>query len=394
MLKHAFCLFCLSFTLPALALDPGSPGNPAEFQALADSPPASKKALAKNSADYAWRAFLWLNQPTSNGGPLLWETWRQTSSVFLPDGSRPAPWGEDKPPPGLPPIPSGSEQSLCAPPGTRHNLDATLQVDGLSLDDIYGNVVRYQLLMNKPTFDYVLRREFYNVNGQEKAAATNSPGNFPPTAWELKTSWIWLGTDVRRCGELKDKYLIVNAYYQKRDNDGRPVGWEVGYAAMTGMHIINKTLPDWVWITFENNFNAAYTKIDLQLPIPADAQAANKTYQDKLRAGNSIFANYRLDGVQTTFTAPKDARDEQSARVATLLANSNIESAFQPQSSCITCHGLASITPTGKYFNMVDSRGGNVGYYVGELPDMSGYTKLDYVWSLKRASRERTASGN
>lgn len=91
---------------------------------------------------------------------------------------------------------------------------------------------------------------------------------------------------------------------------------------------------------------------------------------------NSVFANYQLDGVQLDFQDP------------TLLANSNIESAFQPQSSCMTCHATASITKNGAYFNIVDKSGGNIGYYTGAPPSLSGYTQLDFVWSMKRASRK------
>jgi len=87
--------------------------------------------------------------------------------------------------------------------------------------------------------------------------------------------------------------------------------------------------------------------------------------------------------VQTAFTAPP-------AGQPTLLANSTIESAFQTQSSCITCHHLASIKPNGEYFNLANTQGGNLNYYVGDPPSLTGYNFLDYVWSMKRAHRQRT----
>src|SRR4029079_17016669 len=222
---------------------------------------------------------------------------------------------------------------------------------------------------------------FYNVDGQEAAARQGSPANFPAESYELKTSWISLATDAARCAQLTGKYYIANTYFQQFDRDGRPAGWAVGYAALAGMHIINKSQKDWVWITFENVHNAEYTAAHLELPIPPDVQAANQTHQSWLSGQSSVFANYQLDGVQTLFV------EASNPAVPTLLANSTIESAFQTQSSCITCHHLASIKPDGEYFNLAYTQNGNLNYYVGEPPPLGQFLFLDYVWSMKRAHR-------
>jgi hypothetical protein len=361
---------------------PAAPDLAAAAALLAD-PAAGRAALARDPAAYGWLLFLALNQPLDRPGTRVWETaFRQTSTIYLPDGARPAPWGEAGDPSGLPPPPAGG----CVPAGVRHDLDTAIQVDGLTLADVWGQDVRYQLLMNRPAFDYLLTRGFYNVNGQELAAAQGRPADFPADAFELKTSWLWLGTDPQRCAQVRGKYWVANAYFQQLDRDGQPAGWEVGYAALAGMHIINKALPQWVWITFENLANDQFTSATLELPIDAGVQAANRAFQGWLAGQGSVFANYRLDGVQTAFTEPASPPG-----APTLLANSTIESAFQTQSSCITCHSLASIKPDGEYFNIVDTQGGNVAYYVGDPPDVAaqGFTGLDFVWSLKRASRQR-----
>ena len=54
----------------------------------------------------------------------------------------------------------------------------------------------------------------------------------------------------------------------------------------------------------------------------------------------------------------------------------------------MTCHALSAVKPNGSYFNLVNNQGGNVGYYTGQPPDMTGWTTLDFVWSLRRASRQ------
>ncbi len=346
---------------------------------------SSAKAIQAGPYEYAWQNFIALNQPLVGPDAKRWELWRQTSTVYLPDGAKPAPWGT---PAKVPDEVLANVKSLPDAPSATvwHNLDTRIQVDGLVLLDKWNHDVRYQLLMNKDTFDYVLMREFYNVNGQQRAAEENKPADFPWTSYELKTSWIWIGYDVEKFNALKGKYYIVSAYYQVFNDDGMPVGYDGGYAALSGMHIINKTLPNWVWMTFENVNNAEFTQVKLELEIPAGAQAANQRYQAALRSAGSIFANYQLDGVQTVFTDPGGK--------PTLLANSNIESAFQKKSSCITCHAIASINKVGKYFNIVDSSGGDLTYYVGDPPDVEakGFTTLDFVWSMKRASRQFTES--
>lgn len=344
---------------------------------------ASQDSLRRKPEALAWKWFLMLNDPLVGPAPKLWEGWKQTSDGYLSDGSRPLPWRQN------PPLPASVKRKakdlgldLNKP---FHNLDSELQVDGLTLRDVFQQDVRYQLLMNEDTFHYILGRGLYNVDGQERLAKTDTPANFPPTSWELKNSWIWIGDDRDIYNQLKGTYYIVNAYFQNKKGK-----YEVGKAALTGMHIINKLIPDWVWVTFENVNNENYTVTNSeppepmtnQLPISAAAELSNTLYQQALCQLGSIVANYQVIGVQYQFV---DASGQ-----ATLLANSQIESAFQRNSSCITCHGIASYSVTEGYFNLVKSPAGDILYYTGKLPEdkLKGYTSLDFVWSLKRASRE------
>ncbi|HEV7509565.1 MAG TPA: hypothetical protein VGS07_32120 [Thermoanaerobaculia bacterium] len=374
---------------PVVTAGPPSRGAPklARSTPMRKDPAAIRTAVAEDPANAAWSLFIELNEPVAGAGTKVWETdFRQTSSVYLLDGGVPPPWGQVPPPPGLPAIPPAPEGCEDVSPAVRHNLDTTIQVDGRDLLDKWHQPVRYQLLMNEPTFKYIVDRQFYNVNGQEKAAAAvpPQPANFPSTSYELKTSWLWLGTDAAKCAEIKGKYYVVNGYYQIFDRDGQPAGWEVGYAALAGMHIINKAQKNWVWITFENVYDKDFTAARLELPLTPETQTANQTHQSALAGQQSVFANYQLDGVQTEFLG--------SGGQPTLLANSTIESAFQTQSSCITCHHTASIKPNGEYFNFAYTQNGNLNYYVGTPPGQSGYNFLDYVWSMKRAHRQRTAA--
>ena len=371
----------LGFSAPHTA--PESTPAPNTTDTMVQDRDAATKALTMNGSTYAWDLFVWLNSPVTGPDAKRWEHWKPTSEVYLPDGATPQPWDLAKQPlPPPEPVTKQAEAMGLDMSLPFHNLDAGIQVDGLVLKDKWNTIVRYQLLMNQPTFDYILAKGLYNINGQEALAATGKGADFPWNSWELKTSWIWLGDNTAHYQEVKPYYYVVNAYYQKFDRDGEPDGWATGRAAMSGMHIINKTLPDWVWITFENVHNPTFTQVKLELPISQQAQNANKQYQTQLGTDGSIFANYQLDGVQANFTQPL------------LLANSQIESAFQSNSSCISCHGVAAVNKSGAHFSMVKPDGGNLTYYTGDLGTprpyvKEGYVSLDFVFSLKRAHRKR-----
>jgi hypothetical protein len=324
----------------------------------------------------AWDWFLLLNSPITGPAPKWWERWKQTSTVYLPGGAKPMPWGQNPPVP--PAVLNAAKQQGLDLNKPFHNLDTAIQVDGLTLSDTFRQQVRYQLLMNQDTFTYILDNGLYNVNSQEQRAKDNKPLDFPAPSAELKTSWIWIGADMDILTKFTGKYYIVNAYYL--DKAGQ---FQVGLAALTGMHIINKLLPQWVWITFENVHNAEFTKAKLELPIPAKVQQINASMRQALANEKSILENYQLIGIQYQFT---DSHNKD-----TLLANSNIESAFQKTSSCITCHSLASYSVNKGYFNIVKARDGGILYYTGNPPSdaLKAYTTLDFVWSLKRAHRAK-----
>src|SRR5215210_3352990 len=88
----------LALGLAAVAAAPSSTPSglpePAAIARMAADPHASRAALQRNPPEYAWALFLWLNSPLAGPGPRIWETtFRQTSTVYLPTGEKPAPWG-------------------------------------------------------------------------------------------------------------------------------------------------------------------------------------------------------------------------------------------------------------------------------------------------------------
>lgn len=380
--------------------------------------------FAKNQTDcYAWDLFIalnwpgkqdepWLPDPTKeigDPGAVVWEDWKTTSEVYLPQGAQPQPWGTEKQVP--PEVLEKAEEMELPLDEPFQNIGLIQQVSGLvfkSNEDDQGKPIRYELAMNESTFDYIFghnpyKTGLYNINGQETVAKSCKEKS-DTSAWdcikfnwnakEIKTSWLWLDETNPNYEDINNTYITSNAYYQEIDNNGQPVlddqgkpVYQVSRAALTGMHITSKALPQWAWTTFENVNNAKYTTSIIELGIPAAAQAVNEQIRPLLQEKGTKYANYQLVGTQIDFNQP------------TLLANSQIESDFQHDSSCITCHAFASISSkdTGPLrLSFVDTTGGNLGYYIGDLPQetldqiqQKEFIPMDFIWSMRLAKRQR-----
>ena len=396
--------------------------NIEEIEAILASEEISAEFAEHHRDCYAWDLFIALNWPgqedqpwlpdtskeIGDSGAVVWEGWKTTSEVYLPNGAQPQPWGTPKQVP--PEVLQQAQEMGLTTDEPFQNVGLIQQASGLvfkSNEDNQGNSIRYELAMNENTFDYISGENpyqigLYNINGQE--AVAQSCEESPTPAWdciqinwkgkEIKTSWLWLETTNPNYQAINDTYITSNAYYQEFEDNGQPVldadgnpVYQVGRAALTGMHITSKALPEWAWITFENVNNYKYTTSTIELGIPAEVQAVNEQIQPLLQEKGSKYANYELVGTQIGYNQP------------TLLANSQIESHFQRTSSCITCHAFASIATqnTGPFrLSFVDTTGGNLSYYVGELPqetldqiEQKEFIPMDFVWSLRLAKRQR-----
>ena len=379
-MRRALSITVLSALAGLAQAQTTSPFDCSNFLQFGGNLNATRTLFTQSPETLAWNWFACLNQPTAAQSPdRVWETLKPSDQVYLKNGAQPLPYAQRVPVPAA--VLTQAKALGMNTSRLFHNLNATQQVDGLILQmggqvpaAEKGQAVRFQLLMGQDTFNYIVQQNVYNVNGQ---AALTSDLNFPSTAWELKAAWLWIGSDATYQQQLaNDGYYIAQAYYQQGDT------YQVGYAALSGLHVINKLNPNWVWTTFENVNNSKYTVTNAAPATPmtnstgptAAAQPVNTSFQ----AANPTLAQYELIGVQSE-TNP------------TLLANSQLESAFQSESSCFACHGTAAYSPKQGYFNFALKQQGGIVYPTAELPaaDFVGYHKLDFVWSLKRAQWQR-----
>lgn len=395
----------------------------------------------KDTDCYAWNAFVALNWPsvgqTNSGnsdaepdssktigdpGFVVWQRWKNADDVFLADGVAPAGWDPYIGPPEAV-VGQAQEGGLCATADCSsdpfHDIRLIQQASGLvfkSNEALNGSPIRYEIQQNESTFDFIVNQGIYSINGQEALAATcQQPTQWPPldsdrcasfprSSVETKQAWMWVPANSSQLEEIKSRYITAIGYYQKYDYNGQPIldgngnpTYEVGLVALTGLHVTTKALPEWVWTTFENKYNYQYTQSTIEVPIPPDTELINEEYQTWLAGQGtpnaSKYANYLLVGTQIEFDGPPDVQGGE------LLANSQIESHFQFASSCITCHAFSSVTNRTDLplqYSFVDSREGNLTYFVGSIPEevkediiSKGYRDLDYVWSLRLAKRQK-----
>jgi len=212
----------------------------------------------------AWQAFIALNWPAGPDGqpsniesinntslPRVWEYWRPSDSIFLPDGGQPAPW-------------DGALQVSThyrARSAWRDHTNAASNLEAFSgpLVDQNGEWVRYQIRVNQPEFNYIYAHHLYNQQGQiafSDAAEGNqvelpvNDGDHGHGAIEIKLAWKQLGP-----GDDPKRFFtktIVAQLSEPPGPDGK-IPTRTFLAGLVGMHISMRTQssPEWIWSTFE-----------------------------------------------------------------------------------------------------------------------------------------------
>ena len=220
---------------------------------------------------FAWQTFVALNWPALANGqpdntltiantsaPRVWEYFVDVGLVYQKDGAAPASWA------------SASKASLdknfwmhgmgMGTPYDKANakdggysepvLDESLQAFTGPMIDQQGKWVRYQAAMNQVEFDYVVKNQLYNLEGQVNYTADHKikfPANKGTTqhgSMEIKMSWKQMSDE-----DATERFFIRQA--KVIPLTGKPYTADFG---LVGMHIAVRTesSPTWVWATFEH----------------------------------------------------------------------------------------------------------------------------------------------
>lgn len=283
-----------NITPPNTAITPSllTSGLPCDVTAIA---PFNLDNLQHAFNYYSWLTFLSLNAPT-NGQPLgsgplpggdaptQWEQWKELSDFVLPNSATPTGWDSKRVIPEVCKDAGGSDgMKVVRMVGkTPDLLSETVQpFDTGPLIDQNGSYVRYEILVNKPMFEYILQNKLYSKQGQ---AAFANPVVFPSGtvtqgstgtvgAIMVKAAWkvMGAGDDITRFHTtdalmyqppLETPKIAESCRKAKRGL----VGWHAGHKT--------RSAPQWIWSTFEQADN-----------VPGQADVDNK----KLRAHYNFY---------------------------------------------------------------------------------------------------------
>jgi hypothetical protein len=219
---------------------------------------------------------------------------------------------------------------------------------------------------NRDAFNYIVNNGLYTQAGLANAFA--GPGiNFPTSAIELKLDWVPEATLIKW---LNTNNVQTPPDFVKQNYYTTAIG-NTTYALLS-MHISTKQLPNWLWATFEHQLNpgrcdtmGCYDKFGatdsgssiqpLATPQPGAAQNQYPacTKSPALAAMFSsaglaaVWNNYCLKATQVDFLSTQNATIGQPVIDGDSVIERITADVPIAQSSCITCHAYASVTPRG-----------------------------------------------
>jgi hypothetical protein len=322
----------------------------------------------------AWQLFIAINQLASSqqtiGGNTtnnaLWETWADDPLTFpaSPNPANPPQWpsaGQTFPflkrlqiptqflfrelqKQNVPPseIKSRMLEFQRARPGMTLAQTLKSQASILGLKPLHIPLIELgggeEVRRNKASFDFIVSNGLWYKQGLAAAFAAKNAITFPVDAIQVKADWIQIQPQQK------------SQYHWNYAADGKLYG-------LVALHIESKALPNWLWATFEWTGNAGRCdyigcndSFGVTPPSVAPATPVGGTYPAgtltpallSLMSAAGLgpeFQNYRLKGSQTLFA--------NTVGQPTLLGSSVIEKGVVPSSSCITCHGQASVDLNG-----------------------------------------------
>jgi hypothetical protein len=329
------------------------------------------------------------------------ETWKEAGGIIRPGGQPPTPWGA---PPEIPPICRipGAVATVISQAGKAPLpfIEQSVQAFKMGpLIDQNGVYARYEIVVDRPMFDYIVANQLYSRAGQQSFTGSVSFPVSDPQAGTagsimIKSAWKILGA-----GDDPTRFHTTQAMVYTPGSRNPPVqeSCRKETLGLVGLHAVarTKSSPQWIWATFEQADNAqAYpasapqphynfyapgsgAPINTAAPQPWDAsktgpptqvvrlsaltsatQAINAQYQALLAAVNpkSVWRYYELINTQWP-AAPQDPSNPLGRPTPPFLANTSMETFIQgvvvngqvelvPQgtSSCMNCHNNATLT--------------------------------------------------
>lgn len=236
---------------------------------------------------YSWNTFIALNWPVGPDGnadprqkigahgdnDTVWEHYRDVRDIFLPGGKKPSWNGASEPPPvpvrgykpGMPVL-----SQVAKVPNVLTDFSQPFNTGPLI--DQNGNYTRFQILINKTMFDYILTNSLYSKAGQKVftppvdfTCGSLASGNKPAVEGAIMVKASWKIIDPSEKSRFHSEEVVVCS--PPEEPGGKPV-CALKTMGLVGLHIAHKTrsASQWLWSTFEHVDNA---------PTAADVKSGN-----------------------------------------------------------------------------------------------------------------------
>lgn len=390
---------------PAMA----NSGLPCDLTFTADS--VTLTTLQEAFDFNSWLTFVALSKPASTVAAAdpqtIWQSWSDLFAVMRDDGAPPLPFGETLPPP---PICQGAPGAPVMRMISKTPVTPTLSVSGEPLNtgpliDQNGHYVRYQILINEPMYNYIVRNDLYRKAGQQKFTDSIA---FPEGKLDTLTTGTVGAIVVKAAWKVLDgsddpsRFHTTTAYVYTPAEEGVQESCHTASLGLAGVHIVHKTsgAPQWIWSTFEHMDNAPTlaeaknppagkkynffdpacsttkcphnrqppqpwnpsidpfpggfrSQIVRATSYPSVATNSASLWNDQFRAAvkGTVWENYELITTQWP-TEPNNPTDPEGSPFPLFAANTTMETYVQgntplASSTCMSCHNNATST-TGK----------------------------------------------
>ncbi|MFP5236439.1 MAG: hypothetical protein ACLGSD_11100 [Acidobacteriota bacterium] len=257
---------------PPIVLSPAIPGD-----VTITAKEVSIDAFQPDFDVYSWNTFIALNWPVGPDGnadpnqkigakgdnDTVWEHYRDVRDVFLPGGKRPT-WNG---PAVMPPVPVKGYRKgmpvLSQIAKTPHVLtDSSQPFNTGPLIDQNGYYTRFQILINKTMFDYILNNSLYSKAGQKVftppvnfTCGSLASGTKPEVEGAIMVKSSWKVIKPSEKSRFHSEEAVVCSPPEK---EGEKPICQIKLMGLVGLHIAHKTqdASQWLWSTFEHVDNA------------------------------------------------------------------------------------------------------------------------------------------
>lgn len=330
-----------------------------------NSPPPTLQSLQHDFDLLSWQTFVAMNWPVlPNGQPnksqspgqhgdnaTVWETWKDSSEIFLANGAPPAPWGAPTAPPST--LPAACRglwkpglRVLSQVGKTPNVLTESIQPFNTGpLIDQNGRYARFDILVNQSMFDTIVANKLYNKAAQKNITSVvfdcGDAAKQLVGAIMVKSAWKILSPAEIKSGRFHTLQALI--YTPPSTNPPIKENCEPATVGLVGLHIVHKTsgAPQWVWSTFEQVDNC-----------PTEGLAANK-------AGYNFYnKNTPAAPINTPPPRPWDPNTtEPPARRPQIVRTAALDDATQKLNAAWQA-SLRAVNPTSvwQYYELISTQ--------------------------------------